>query len=272
MAIHPRSTASIVATACTLSACHAASPAPRGAAASTQSTAPASNSTFANPTAAASPSAPVAAQPDETVQASVEVTSALAPLFEHPAWSRFRAAWRKLDPLTVSTGNDRLQPVVSECEQSLKKMALSANVTTLVPGLFDALERVTALRVSVLRGLNMRLMVMHRAPSPHEVAEARHGELVEERIDALIALRERNVVSDAEVEQAMQSIVSEMLLAIFATDDNVFGGPTLMDPGIQRSPLAGTETDPVSEHIRKRKAEMKRLEPYLKAIVVELER
>lgn len=276
MANHPRSAASIVATACTLSACHAASPAPRDSAASTQAAesthapAIASNSTIAS--ASTSVGVPVAALPDVPVPTSVEVTTALAPLFQHPAWSRFRAAWRKLDPLTESTGNDRLQSVASECEQSLKKIAQIEGVATQVPGLVAALERVTNLRVSVLRGLKMHLMVMHRLPSPHEVAAARHGELVEERIDALIALRKRNVVSDAEIEQVMQSIVSEMLLAVFATDESGHDGPLIRDPNIQQSQGAERDIDPGILRIHELKAEAKRLEPYLKAIVIELER
>jgi hypothetical protein len=120
----------------------------------------------------------------------------------------------------------------------------------------------------------MPLMAMHMLPPPEMMEKARAGANVEQRIDALIELRARGTISDAEVEQALDSIVSQMLLAVFPVNSPPRGAQ-LVDDSLTHAggqpPRTVVASDPEEQRRQQRTATTNRLHPYFLAILRELE-
>lgn len=275
------SAAGIVVTACSLAACRTTAPEPK-------------------PADGASPATVVV--PATPAQPSASSSAAAAPARPGPpdflrtaAWQHFRDQWRALDavqspavspsspfPTPTSTG-PHVQEAGRLALEALDKLEKEPSSEGLDPATLRAFRSIVSTRVAVLTGLETRLMVMHRLPSPGELATARVGASLERRIDALIELRKRGALSVDESRAALDSILGRIHLLVALQSslgysmENPFGSAETLDDlekslKTRRRDSADAGAEDVLDGLQKGIALAREIAPLLEAMIADLER
>jgi hypothetical protein len=153
-----------------------------------------------------------------------EVKKAMAPLFAHRDWKRFRAAWRKLDamplpdndPFSTRHASSNAVPANAlgeQCIRPLKALEKTTLAQSIETTLLETLEHVVWLRVRVL-AFGFR---EHLGMEPASLVDCVADDVVtamERRIDILLTLRKKGTAGRREMASAQQAIASQLLLVV----------------------------------------------------------
>lgn len=265
--------AGLVVTACTLAACRTTAPEPKPADG-------ASPATVVIPATTATPSSSANAAP-------LPPAPRLLGFLRSASWQKFRERWRTIDAVPSgdaargSTNDPKVQEAGRLALEALDELEKDPLAEGIEPGTFQALKFVVSNRIAVLSGLEFRLMVAHMMPSGSDMARARAGASLEQRIDALIELRKKGALTPEERDLALRGITNRIHLLVvlqsmhgYFMSDPLERAESLED--LQRVLEARRASDSgakdLVEQLEKGLAEARSMAPVLDAMVADLER
>lgn len=269
----PPCAAGLVITACGIAACRTTAPEARPA-------------DGAAPATVVIPTTPEA--PEVSASGSAQATAPRLPGFlRSPSWQKFREQWKAIDAApsgdsSRGAGSDpKIQEAGKQSLEALDELAKDPSAEGIEPGTFEALKSLVSNRVAVLSGLEFRLMVSHMMPSASDLARARVGASLEQRIDALIELRKRGALASEEREVALRGITSRIHMLVvlqsmhgYFMSDPLERAESLED--LQRVLEARRTSDSgareLVEQLEKGLAEARRMAPVLDAMIADLEK
>lgn len=203
------------------------------------------------------------------------------------SWQKFRERWRTIDAVPSgdaargSTNDPKVQEAGRLALEALDELEKDPLAEGIEPGTFQALKFVVSNRIAVLSGLEFRLMVAHMMPSGSDMARARAGASLEQRIDALIELRKKGALTPEERDLALRGITNRIHLLVvlqsmhgYFMSDPLERAESLED--LQRVLEARRASDSgakdLVEQLEKGLAEARSMAPVLDAMVADLER
>ncbi len=244
--------------------------------------------------------APVPVVSVDTSSASAAVTATanetppnepLVALMKTKSWARLREIWQSMLPQGSTDQQlpwEQVQKLRIDAHKLLSELRQSPEAKSLDPSLLKAWEQLFNARFEYESGLPMRVMTMHRAPSPWEQITASGVGHLEKQLSALYELKRQGSIGSKEYQTTLSAVAERLryLAIIDRANAARFGFSHITKPTIakleksleaQKSRYEDAGTTPpdfsqLYEKIRTTIADAKRTAPLFKRMVADIER